>query len=72
MKLIRELNEAASPCAAYFDETRIDDFAMAIKELMDDGMEYEDAKAAAFDETRVPKSGSECDKKLRSVVDALK
>lgn len=73
MDLIKELNEAADkPCAKYFDDSRLNDFAKAIKELMDDGKSYGDAKAEVFDEDSVPPSGSACCKKLDAAVKALK
>jgi hypothetical protein len=74
MKLIKELNEAAKSsesdraCAKYFDVSRFDDFVDAIKELMDSGMSYEDAKAEAFDETEVPEMDSPCCKQLYAAV----
>ena len=66
-------DEEAHPCEKFMDPERMDDFAHAIAELMDnEGMSYEEAKATAFDETEVPKKSTACDKMLRKNVNMIR
>lgn len=66
------VSEAKNPCSKFMDPSRIDDFSKAIAELMDDGMDWEEAKQAAFDETEVPPTGSPCCKILRKNVEMIR
>lgn len=66
-----ENEEEGVPCKDFMDPARIGDFAKAIAKMMKDGSSYGDAKAEAFDETKVPPKGSPCCKAIRTKVDQL-
>lgn len=62
----------AEDCKKYMSPSRVNDFAKAIAELMDQGSSYEDALATAFDETEMPPRGSACCKLIRATANKLR
>ena len=72
MTIFKQIHESANSCSEYFDESRFKDFAYAIKELMDGGKSYGDAKAEVFDEDQLPPAEGACCKRLQAAIKAMK